>query len=1205
MRPHPDRPPARRATHPAGPVRAVAARPVRSGTTPPRRGARRRTAAAGAVLSLLLGLLSLLTTHPAYAATVGAGSYATTAPGPLPSGCGQITGNPRQWATANAPAGAVPTNDWWSSILWKRTNCAYGEPLFAHPLGFRAGVSGLGFSYTTTPAISGSSTGVGEYHFPYAEDFTAGVAGLNAPEVKVDDWTDWTVSPLLTDGTHTLRATIGEGLPFAYFRATGGNAQITAASGSSLTVWSNTGSWVGYTVNGHDYAAYAPTGATWTASGAALSSSLAGKDYFSVAVLPTTSSTSASDRAALAASYARYAHNHVTGTKVSYRYDEATSKVTTTYAYTTAAREGSATGTVVSLLPHQWRYLAAGTPLPQTYVSARGALKILTGVTSFTTSMVYHGVLPEVPAVADASGADATTLQNHLNAEKGDPAKQVSDDTYWTGKGLGRAARLAEIADQTGNAGVRDAALAVVKSKLTDWFTASAGKTAHLFAYDKNWGTLIGYPASYGSDQELNDHHFHYGYFVAAAATLAKFDPAWASDSQYGGMVDLLIRDADNYDRTDTRFPYLRDFDIYDGHDWASGHGSFAAGNNQESSSEGMNFDNALIQWGEATGNTAVRDAGIYMYTTQAAAIQDYWFDSADQNYPANFGHREVGMVWGDGGAYSTWFSSAPEQIQGINLLPVTGGHLYLGYDPAYVLADYNDMLTQSGHTKPTIWADIWYEFLALGDGDKALTALRADAGYTPEEGESRAHTFHWVRNLAALGHVDTTVTGDHPLSSVFEKAGKRTYVAANITAAPLTVHFSDGTVLDVPAGRTKASGAVNWTGGTASGGIPPTGSPSPSPSDTATDTASPSPSDTASPSPSDTATDTASPSPSETIPTPPPGSGSPVMYLQTDGSVQGTKGTAGSVTVASAGGATHDGTPSNPVTYTSTGLTMPYNGGKTTFDLAVDAGTAVGNAPQVRVSYDCTGDGSWDWSETYHYFATDPVAGWEHYTQAAGLASANGTMCDLSNGTVRVEVWNALGNAATTLGTGDTSVVNLPYTAGTATPTSSPTATGTPTGGTSSPLLYPQTDGSVQGLAGPAGSTTIASAGGANHDGTPTGAQTYTSTGLTMAYKGGATAFDLAVDAGTAVGNAVQVKVSYDCTGDGSWDRTETYRYFATDPVAGWEHYTQAAGLASSSGTMCDLANGTVKVEVWNALGNASTTLGTGDRSVVTLPYN
>ena len=60
----------------------------------------------------------------------------------------------------------------------------------------------------------------------------------------------------------------------------------------------------------------------------------------------------------------------------------------------------------------------------------------------------------------------------------------------------------------------------------------------------------------------------------------------------------------------------------------------------------------------------------------------------------------------------------------------------------------------------------------------------------------------------------------------------------------------------------------------------------------------------------------------------------------------------------------------------------------------------------------------------------------------------------------------------------------------------------------------------------------------------------------------GGATAFALAVDSGTAVGNAAQLRVSYDLTGNGSWDRVETYRYFATDPVSGAENYTQRVGL-------------------------------------------
>ena len=52
-----------------------------------------------------------------------------------------------------------------------------------------------------------------------------------------------------------------------------------------------------------------------------------------------------------------------------------------------------------------------------------------------------------------------------------------------------------------------------------------------------------------------------------------------------------------------------------------------------------MNFANALIQWGQATGNTAVRDAGLYIYTTQASAIQKYWFDAGRQELPGDFGH--------------------------------------------------------------------------------------------------------------------------------------------------------------------------------------------------------------------------------------------------------------------------------------------------------------------------------------------------------------------------------------------------------------------------------------------------------------------------------------------------------------------------------------------------------------------------------------
>ncbi|MBA8793145.1 endoglucanase Acf2 [Friedmanniella endophytica] len=999
-----------------------------------------------AALLSLVGVISLGLPRAASAQSLGQGSYTTTLPAgaDLPTGCGDLSTDPRSQTTANAPAGAIPTNDWWSSILFKKTNCAFGEPMMAHPASYAASAGGLGISYTTTPVITGSATGVSEYHFPYTRDVLVGVPGLNAGSVKVDGWSDWTVSPIWTDGTRTLRATIGHGLPMSYYTVKGGGAQLT--TDGPPAVWSNSGATIGFSIRGHDYVAYAPSGSTWSVNGSTISSGLNGKNFFTVAVLPTTSADSDSDRTALATSYGRYAFAAVNGTRVSYSYDETTSKVRTTYGFTTRALQGSETRTVASLYPHEWQHLSGGSPISRSYVSPRGAMKTLVGISSFSTVMTFHGVLPEVPAVADSGGADLATLKGYLAQVADDPEAQQKADTYWTGKGLGRAARIAEIADQVGETGTRDKALAAIRSTLTDWFTASPGKTGQVFYYDKNWGTLIGYPASYGSDQELNDHHFHYGYYIASAATLAKFDPAWAKTSAYGGMVDLLIRDANNYDRSDTRFPYLRDFDIYAGHDWASGHGSFAAGNNQESSSEGLNFAGALIQWGEATGNKAVRDAGIYIYTTESAAIDDYWFDTDQQTFPKSFGHNTVGMVWGDGAAYATWFSSTPEEITGINHLPITGNHLYLGADPAYVVANYDQMEKLIGGP-PTKWQDIAWEYLALGDGPRALAKFRANPGFTSEEGESKAHTFHWIDNLAALGTVDSGVTAGHPLAAVFTRNGARTYVAANITASPLTVRFSDGTSVAVPAGKTVAKGARTWSGGSATGGLgvgsgsggstppPTTAPPTTAPPTTAPPTTAPpttAPPTTAPPTtaPPTTAPPTSAPPTSAPPTSAPPtsgGCGSPCrLYLRAGGGL-GASGGAGTVTVPASTGIA-DNQPHNPVTFTATGLTGRWTGGATAFDLAVDSGAAVGNGVQVRVSVDLTGDGRWDRVETYHYYATDPVPGWEHATAATtGLVGSTGRWGHLAGGRVKVEVWNAIGSAPASVGVGNTSTLTLP----------------------------------------------------------------------------------------------------------------------------------------------------------------------------------
>ena len=153
------------------------------------------TASAGPADGLTDGLTKGPTDAATTASTVGAGSYTTNPVGPLPGGCGTVSTNPRQFLTARAPTGAIPTNDWWSSLVFKRLNCQYSENLEAHPLSFLPNANGLGFSYSTTAQLLAPAPGLQEYHYPYLQDFTAGVGGLNAPIVKVDGWSDWTVTP--------------------------------------------------------------------------------------------------------------------------------------------------------------------------------------------------------------------------------------------------------------------------------------------------------------------------------------------------------------------------------------------------------------------------------------------------------------------------------------------------------------------------------------------------------------------------------------------------------------------------------------------------------------------------------------------------------------------------------------------------------------------------------------------------------------------------------------------------------------------------------------------------------------------------------------------------------------------------------------------------------------------------------------------------
>ena len=714
--------------------------------------------------------------------SVGAGSYATA----LPQGAKEPPAT--IYKTENI-TGPVPTNRWWSSVAW----APFSDRQFPHPLAVQCQAGGLRVAYPgkVTAGEKGFSASMPGGN----DDLILGHSSVaEFPDARLDGSSDWFVRVRFASAERSMTVSYGHGCPYVYATFVGGSAKIAFAQPIKIWAGKRGSATLGVTINGNHYGLFAPGGSTWTAPDAkTLVVHSEGKPYFSLAVLP----EAAQEALDL---FAHHAHNHVTDTQVEWHYLREKSEVQTTFRFETKPQEeGQSPGTLFALYPHQWKH-ARQKLLPYQYGCVRGTMKLGQG-DRFTTAMSYHGVLPGLPTLGTA---DRKTLDGLLDAEQQDAGP--FRDTYWEGKWLGRRAGVVSIAELTGNKPAAQRLLASLRGRLEQWFTAAEhgkAKSAGLFYYNRAWGTLIGYPAGYGSDTDLNDHHFHYGYYVRAAAEVTRHDPGWAAAERWGGMLDLVVRDIASPRRDDPQFPFLRNFDPYAGHSWASGPAKFADGNNQESSSEAMNAWYGLILLGETTGNDALRDLGIYLYATELAAINAYWFDLDHENFPPGYPQPTVGMVWGGKADYATWFSGKPEHIHGINWLPIHAGSLYLGLDPKYVRRNYEALLANRRERGSLDWADLVWMYCALDDPEDALRQYNArPKGFQPEAGNSPAALDHWLHALATLGHVDASVTADCPLYAVFLKGDRRTYAVYNAGAAPLAVRFSDGHALTAPPGQ-------------------------------------------------------------------------------------------------------------------------------------------------------------------------------------------------------------------------------------------------------------------------------------------------------------------------------------------------------------------------------------------------------------------
>lgn len=181
-----------------------------------------------------------------------------------------------------------------------------------------------------------------------------------------------------------------------------------------------------------------------------------------------------------------------------------------------------------------------------------------------------------------------------------------------------------------------------------------------------------------------NDHHYHFGYYIMAAAMVCVLDPEWMQErTQLREVIDTLIADVFNYQKevgdasyvmAEKQFPRFRMFDWFLGHSYSHGVTPLADGKDEESTSEETNFFHAIALWGKYNNDQKLQNYGTLALKLNTLAIQTY-FLIRDNNctHPEKFRKNKVSGIFFDNKSdYATWFSPNRECIHGIQMIPVS-----------------------------------------------------------------------------------------------------------------------------------------------------------------------------------------------------------------------------------------------------------------------------------------------------------------------------------------------------------------------------------------------------------------------------------------------------------------------------------------------------------------------------------------------------
>jgi len=679
-----------------------------------------------------------------------------------------------------------------------------------------------------------------------ADPATLYTSAFTAPKGIVTNYGDWNVDYRETDNFgNSINATVARGIPFVWARYSGLNPRIHVGAGTTLydmggsaistSSGSFTASALAFTVTDgsgitHAYGVFAPDNTSWQVAGDSIVAQAPA--YLVYGFLP--------DQSALK-DFNQYAFARPTGTRMTWFYDRSKGRVVTNWTISTTPLKGTSTLTLQGWLPHHYRTaINSFVFTPYSYLTPRGTMKM---VAANTAQIVwpFRGIAPALPAPhlnGVANDYDPARMASYMTAfAAGHPGG--SGETYFGARELALSAQNMALAAQLGMPASFTSIETNLRGQMADWYTYTPGESTRFFARYNKWDALAGFGVDFGS-QAFNDQHFHYGYFAVTSALLGMHDPAFLT--QYGGMARQVVKEYANWDRTDPNFPFLRCFDVWEGH---SGAGGFAdgQGENQESSSEAMNSWAGMFLLGNMLSDRPMTDAGAMGYAIESSAVNEYWQDWKHTNFPASYGMETAGIVFSSSVDYGDYFFNDPVWFNAIQWVATNHWNNYLVRDKAVASNQLSAMFASrqnwSDHSVggfaldpnfpntvegiaeangPNLHAasgsglaDAVLGFQLLFDPDAVAVKMDQDfAAGNPAATDttSAGEIYYLTHTLRGLGDQDLNYYTSLPSSAVYLNArtGQRTYVLYNpgVKAQTAIVYNNGVTVgrIVVPARR-------------------------------------------------------------------------------------------------------------------------------------------------------------------------------------------------------------------------------------------------------------------------------------------------------------------------------------------------------------------------------------------------------------------